>query len=271
MARKIRIGVQLQQQHAHDYHAIRDAVSRAEDAGVDVIFNWDHFYPLHGDPDGTHFGDGWTLLAAWAEQTSHVELGVLVTCLGYRNPDLLADIARTVDHISGGRVVLGVGAGWFEKDYDEYGYEFGTAGSRLGLFADSLDRVKARLTKLNPPPVGPLPILIGGSGERKTLREVAKHADIWHSFLPLPEFVRKSAVLEEHGAAVGRDVSQIERSMNWPGSGSTVIKAVDPAQAPSVADDFLAAGVTLFTVGVGGPDYDFTTLNEALRWRDANS
>ncbi|ADG98659.1 conserved hypothetical protein [Segniliparus rotundus DSM 44985] len=291
MNRQIRIGVQLQQQHARDYSAIRDAVSRAEDIGADIVFNWDHFFPLHGgefpshggEPDGgdqtaprwqdgTHFGDGWTLLAAWAEQTSRVQLGVLVTCLGYRNPDLLADMARTVDHTSGGRVILGVGAGWAEKDYAEYGYEFGTAGSRLDRFADGLERVKARLGKLNPPPLGGgLPILIGGSGERKTLREVAKHADIWHSFLPLPEFLRKNAVLAEHGAQVGRDVSQIERSMNWPGSGSTIITAVDPARAPRVADALLSAGVTLFTVGASGPDYDFTTLREAIRWRDANA
>lgn len=196
---------------------------------------------------------------------------MLVTCLGYRNPDLLADMARTVDHISGGRLILGVGAGWHQRDYDEYGYEFGTAGSRLDLFAESLERVKSRLAKLNPPPVGQTPILIGGSGERKTLREVAKHADIWHSFLPLPEFRRKNAVLAEHGEAVGRDTSQIERSTNWPGSGSTVIAAVEPDKAPQAADAFLEAGATLFTVGVSGPDYDLATLHEALRWRDANS
>ncbi|QXQ13831.1 LLM class F420-dependent oxidoreductase [Skermania piniformis] len=252
MSAPVRIGVQIQPQHAPNYGHIRDAVRRCEDAGVDVVFNWDHFYPLTGDSDGAHF-ECWTMLGAIAEQTERVELGALVTGGGYRNPDLLADMARTVDHISGGRLILGIGAGWFEKDYDAYGYEFGTAGSRLKLLGEYLPRIDERLAKLNPPPVRDIPLLIGGGGERKTLRLVAEYAQIWHSFGDLDTLRRKTGILAEHCAAVGSDPEQIERSTSWPG-------------IPH-AEDFVAAGVTLFTVGVSGPDYPLDTVADALRWR----
>ncbi|OZF53617.1 LLM class F420-dependent oxidoreductase [Rhodococcus sp. 14-2470-1b] len=250
----VKIGVQLQPQHAPDYQLIRDAVLRSEDAGVDIVFNWDHFYPLYGDLDGEHF-ECWTMLGAWAEQTSNVEIGALVTGGGYRNPDLLADMARTVDHISGGRLILGIGAGWNQKDYDNFGYEFGTPGSRLKLLAEYLPRIVDRLKVGNPAPTRDIPILIGGGGEKKTLKLVAQYAHIWHSFADLDELTRKSGILAEHGDTVGRDVSSIARSVAWPGA--------DKAQG------FVDAGATLFTVGTGGPDYDLTELKEAIAWRNA--
>ena len=253
--RPVRIGIQLQPQHA-DYAAIRRAVLEAEDLGADVVFNWDHFYPLYGDPDGKHF-ECWTMLGAWAEQTSRVQIGALVSCNSYRNPDLLADMARTVDHISDGRLILGIGSGWFQKDYDEYGYEFGTAGGRLDDLAEALPRIEDRWTKLNPAPTREIPVLIGGGGEKKTLRLVAKHADIWHSFSDLDTLNRKKAILAEHCAAVGRDVGEIELSTGIQGS-------TDPA---AVGPALLAAGVTLFTVGIGGPDYDLAPLKRLLDWR----
>lgn len=254
MTHAIRIGVQLQPQHAPDYQLIRDAVRRFEDAGVDVVFNWDHFYPLYGEPDGAHF-ECWTMLGAFAEQTERVQIGALVTSVGYRNPDLLADMARTVDHISGGRLILGIGAGWFQRDYDSYGYDFGTAGSRLASLRAGLARIDARLGKLNPAPTREIPILIGGGGERKTLRLVAEYADTWHAFGTLPELSRKAGVLAEHCAVAGTDPARIERSTSWRG--------------PDEAQEFLDAGFTLFTVGVNGPDYDASEVIEAVRWRDS--
>lgn len=254
----IRVAVQLQPQHA-DYGAIRDALRRSEDLGVDVCFTWDHFFPLSGDPDGKHF-ECWTMLGAWAEQTSRVQIGALVTCNSYRNPELLADMARTVDHISGGRLILGIGAGWFEKDYDQFGYEFGTAGSRIADLASALPRIKARLAAGNPAPTRDIPVLIGGGGERKTLRVVAEHADVWHSFGDLDTLTRKSAILDEHGTAVGRDTSSlVERSV-----------AVSAAPA-EVAAPLVDAGVTLFTVGVSGPDYDLSLVEQWVAWRDAQA
>jgi probable F420-dependent oxidoreductase len=198
------------------------------------------------------------MLGAWAEQTSRVEIGALVTCNSYRNPELLADMARTVDHISGGRLILGVGAGWFEKDYDQLGYEFGTAGSRIADLADALPRIKARLAAGSPAPTRDIPILIGGGGEKKTLRVVAEHADALHSFGDLDTLTRKSAILDEHGAAVGRDTARlVERSVAVSGT-------PDEVAAPLVD-----AGVTLFTVGVSGPDYDLSLVERWTAWRDA--
>ncbi|MFW0793091.1 LLM class F420-dependent oxidoreductase [Gordonia sp. CPCC 205515] len=255
----VRIGVQLQPQQAPEYSMIRDAVRRAEDMGVDVAFNWDHFYPLYGEPDGEHF-ECWTMLGAWAEQTTRIEIGALVTCNSYRNPELLADMARTVDHMSDGRLILGIGSGWFERDYDEYGYEFGTAGSRLDDLGAALPRIADRLGKLNPPPTRHIPVLIGGGGEKKTLRHVAEHADIWHYFVNVETYQRKAAILDEHCSTVGRDPSTIEHSAG--------LDAKTPDDALRKADGLVEAGISLITVGAGGPDYDLTKLEALCRWRD---
>ena len=259
MAFPIRIGAQIQPQHAPDYSLIRDAVLRAEDLGVDIVFNWDHFYPLYGDPDGAHF-ECWTMLGAWAEQTERVEIGALVTCNSYRNPDLLADMARTVDHISGGRLILGIGAGWFEKDYDEYGYDFGTKGSRIGDLGDALPRITSRFEKLNPRPTRHIPMMIGGSGEKKTLPLVAQYADVWHGFNDVETYRHKTKVLAGYCEEHGRDPETIERSAGIPFTG-------DVEELVRTADAISAEGVSLITVGTTGPEYDLTAVEALCRWR----
>ena len=218
--------------------------ARAEELGADVIFGWDHFHrPEVADlnqgipvldeiqPDVTNF-EGWTALASWGEITHTAEIGLLVTGVGYRNPDLLADMARTVDHISGGRLILGIGAGWYEKDYTSYGYEFGTWKSRFDLFDEGLERIESRFRQLIPPPVRKVPILIGGTG-------------------------KASATLDDLAADAGRDGQEIERSVHWFGVES--------------ADAYRRAGASTFIAEIA-PDpvtgYDLGALEEMVQWRD---
>ncbi|MEJ7627972.1 MAG: LLM class F420-dependent oxidoreductase [Nocardioidaceae bacterium] len=253
--RPYRIALQLHPQQS-DYATIRRTVAEAEEIGVDIVYNWDHFFPLYGDADGPHF-ECWTMLGAWAEATERVEIGALVTCNSYRNPDLLADMARTVDHVSDGRLILGIGSGWCERDYDEYGYEFGTAGSRLDELGEALPRITSRLGKLNPSPTRDIPILIGGGGEKKTLRFVARYADIWHTFGDPEVIARKSAVLADWCVKEGRDPTDIERSCGVQGGDPDVV-------APPLARH----GVRQFTIGAGGPSYDLAPLRDWIAWRD---
>jgi probable F420-dependent oxidoreductase len=251
----IRVGIQIAQEHA-TYQQIRRAWQAVDASGADTLFNWDHFFPLSGDPNGAHL-DNWTALGAMAEVTQRVQIGCLVAATGYRNPNLLADMARTLDHISGGRFILGIGSGWNQRDYEEYGYEFGTAASRLRDLDRDLPIIRDRLAKLNPGPVqSPLPILIGGGGEKVTLRIVAQHATIWNGQGEPDVVARKNQILDDWCAKVGRDPREIERSVQVIG-----------AQMDKL-DDYLASGFTHFIGAASGPDYDLTPLTRLLAWRD---
>src|SRR6478609_557180 len=244
-SRSARVRIQIPPQHA-TWAQIRRTAATLEEMGVDVLLNWDHFFPLSGDRGGLHF-ECWTMLGAWAESTEAVEIGALVTCNSYRNPSLLADMARTVDHMSGGRLVLGIGSGWAQLDYDEYGYEFGTAGGRL----DDLAR--------------DLPI-IGDRGEKKTLRIVAEHADIWHGFGDADEIAHKHRVLDAWCERRGRDPLEIERS-----AGVAFVPGRNPDQRADYAGNAArlhAVGTRLFTASVAAADPDLGRVRDLLQWRD---
>ncbi|HEX8581405.1 MAG TPA: LLM class F420-dependent oxidoreductase [Acidimicrobiales bacterium] len=247
---RFKVGVQLHPQHT-SIDDLRAAWRAADELGVDSIWTWDHFFPLYGPPDGAHF-EGWSLLAAMAVDTSRAMLGMLVTCNSYRNPELLADMARTCDHLSGGRMYLGIGAGWFERDYAEYGYEFGDAPGRLRALGAALPRIRSRLAALNPPPIGELPILIGGGGERVTLRLVAEHADAWNTFGPPEKFAHKSAVLDEWCERIGRDPSSIERTVE-----------IRVPEDFDHLDEYLDAKASHLLIGLGHP-FDLSDVERLL-------
>jgi probable F420-dependent oxidoreductase len=261
MHRPIRIAAQLHPQQG-GYSGLRRAAQRAEELGYDIAYNWDHFYPLYGDPDGPHL-ECWTVLAALAEATEQIEIGPLVSCIGYRNPNLLADMARTVDRISGGRFILGLGAGWFQRDYEEYGYQFGTAGSRIRTLGAAIPEIRRRLDRLNPPPVRRPPLLIAGTGERRTLRLVAEHADAWHAAFPdrPSDLEPKVDALLRWCSEVGRDPAEIEWGVGVEPEDFDHFLTED-------AGTYLAMGFTQFTLGFNGPSWNVDAGASWLAWRD---
>ncbi len=184
--------------------------------------------------------------------TKAAQIGPMVSAIGYRNPDLIAYLAGTIDQLSGGRFVLGLGAGWFERDYREYGYEFGTVGDRLRLLKAALPRIKKRIKRLKPGPAGPLPILIGGGGEKVTLRLVAEHAQMWNTIGTADQFERKSKILDGYCREIGRDPAEIERTANV---------SID---SEGEIDEWLEAGLQHFVLRLARP-FDTKKLEMVLR------
>ena len=201
----------------------------ADDAGFDAVTVMDHFYQLAGlgDPDQVMF-ECYGVLAALSQQTSRVRLGAMVTGNTYRNPAHLAKIVTTLDVMSGGRAMLNIGAGWFEREHVDYGYEFGTFGERFRKLEEALQIIIPMLrderpsfegefyvaneAMNNPAPVSDIPVMVGGSGEGKTLRMVAQYADLGNLTCGKDEVPRKVDALEEHCARLERDRSDIKLS-----------------------------------------------------------
>ncbi|MEA2634969.1 MAG: hypothetical protein QOH92_1736, partial [Chloroflexota bacterium] len=180
-------------------------------------------------------------------------IGVLISNIYFRNPDLLADMARTVDHLSGGRLILGLGAGNIERDFREYGFEFASTGERLKALEAGIGRIKRRLGRLEPGSIGSLPLLVGGSGTRVTLRLVAQYADMWNSFGPPEEYAKQNQALDEWCTKVGRDPRAIERTV-----------LLDVPEEAERLDDFLEAGVQHVIVGCGEP-FDLRPIEDLMR------
>jgi F420-dependent oxidoreductase-like protein len=210
---------------------LREAVVRAEAAGFDDLWIDDHVLSDEGDWADPKF-EAWTTLAAVAATTRRVRLGHLVTANTFRNPGLLAKMATTVDHVSDGRLILGLGAGWFEREHDAFGLDFGARlGERLDRLVEAVPLVRRLLdgetvthegryytfrdAVCAPRPIqAHLPILLGGSGPRKTLPLVARTADLWNCYGSPDEVAAADAILREACAAAGRDEREIERTVN---------------------------------------------------------
>ncbi|HEY7735934.1 MAG TPA: LLM class flavin-dependent oxidoreductase [Candidatus Limnocylindrales bacterium] len=223
----LKLGILLWNQ-ATDWPSYLDAVQRVDRLGYDHLWAWDHLYAIFGDPYQPIY-EGWNSLSAAAMATKHTRLGLLVGANTFRNPGLVAKTATTLDHISGGRAILGVGGAWMEPEHRAYGIEFGSGfGERLDWLDQAVAACRAVLDgeQYTSPPGGRyafdqlrvlprplqsrLPIMIGGSGEKKTLRTVARYADMWNAMGSLEKMAHKVDVLHEHCRAVGRDVSEIE-------------------------------------------------------------
>jgi F420-dependent oxidoreductase-like protein len=226
----VRVGAAFWVQRT-DWPSLREAVVAAEAAGADDLWIDDHLLTDEGDADDPKL-EGWSTLAAVAAVTNRARLGLLVAANTFRNPGLTAKIATTVDHISSGRLNLGIGGGWFAEEHEAFGIEFGSGfGERLDRLAESVEIIRrlldgerfgfdGRFYRLHdalaaPRPVqAHLPILVGGSGPQKTLRIVARHADIWNAYGAPERLTATDAILRERCDEVGRDEAEIERTVN---------------------------------------------------------
>lgn len=264
-----------------DWSRFLAAARLSDDVGLDSLWTWDHLHAIVGDPLQPIF-EGWTTLAAWAMETRHIQLGLMVGANTFRNPGLTLKSAVTVDHMSQGRVWLGLGGAWFEYEHTAHGIDFGTGfGQRLDWLDESMAALAAlqagdtvtstqdghyafRSLEHHPLPYrgpGTLPIMIGGVGEKKTLRTVARYATAWNGNGRLELLQRKLEVLKQHCAAVGRDPLDIEITTN-----RNLVLRDDRAEAERVMVEAMRHNDRSFTPQ-DGVDFLGSEEEVAAQWR----
>jgi alkanesulfonate monooxygenase SsuD/methylene tetrahydromethanopterin reductase-like flavin-dependent oxidoreductase (luciferase family) len=225
---EIRLGALCWNQYT-DWPSLLEAGIRAERLGYDTLWTWDHLYPIIGDSRGPIF-EGWLTTTAWAQATERIRIGLMVGANTFRNPALVAKMATTLDHISNGRAILGIGAAWFDEEHRAFGLEFGDGPpERLRWLAEALPIMRGMLDGTEPTARGPhyfsrqtrnlpppqqahLPICIGGGGEKVTLKLVAKYGDMNNIGGSIAAIRRKDEILIQHCETVGRDPAEIERT-----------------------------------------------------------
>jgi alkanesulfonate monooxygenase SsuD/methylene tetrahydromethanopterin reductase-like flavin-dependent oxidoreductase (luciferase family) len=272
----MRFGLQLWSQQT-SWPGFRDAALAAEEAGWHSVWTWDHLLAIFGPWEQPIF-EGWSVLNGLGPLTSKLRLGLMVGANTFRNPGHTAKLATTLDHLSGGRAILGIGGAWFDREHDAYGIDFGASvGERLDRLDESVMLMRRLLdgerfsheggfytmhdALLAPRPIQThLPILVGGSGPRKTLRTVARRADAWNTSGTVEEVQAKLDILSEHCSDVGRDVATIDKTVSFP-----IILRDDPAEASAAYDALLAANsaddMGSVPVLLGSP----TTIADAIR------
>jgi len=226
----VRLGALCWNQYT-DWPNLLEAGRRVDQLGYDSLWTWDHVYPIVGSHEGPMF-EGWLTITAWAQATERVRIGLMVVANTFRNPALTAKMATTLDHISGGRAILGVGAAWFETEHEAFGLEFGSgAPERLRWLGEALPIMRGMLHGERPSAAGPrysakdvlnlpppiqerLPLVVGGGGEKVTLKLVARYADANNVGGGFEGVKRKEETLVRHCETVGRDPAEIERTTN---------------------------------------------------------
>jgi alkanesulfonate monooxygenase SsuD/methylene tetrahydromethanopterin reductase-like flavin-dependent oxidoreductase (luciferase family) len=256
----VKFGLQLWSQ-ATEWPSFRDSALAAESSGWDSIWTWDHLLAIFGPWEQPIF-EGWSVLAALGPITERVRLGLMVGANTFRNPGVTTKLATTLDHVADGRAILGIGAAWFEREHDAFGIPFGASpGERIGWLNEAVPLMRRLLdgervthdgptyrmqgALCEPRPIQPhLPILIGGSGRKKTLRIVAEHGDAWNTSGSVEEVTDALRALEHHCEDVGRDIASIEKTVSFP-----IVLRDDEAAAHQRMAELRAAN--------GVPDDDF--------------